>query len=79
MVKRPGIPSGVRASVRAGTKKRLAPFQLDAVLALLDRHDARYWVNAEAISLDNEPSLTVIIFGKSGEAARIQAILDEAG
>ena len=53
--------------------------QLDAVLAVLDRHKVRYWVDADAISLDNEPAITVINFGRTGEAARIQAILDEAG
>ena len=53
--------------------------QLDAVLAVLDRHKVRYWVDADAISLDNEPAIAVINFGRTGEAARIQAILDEAG
>jgi hypothetical protein len=53
--------------------------QLDAILAVLDRHQVRYWVDADAISLDNEPALTVIHFGRSDDAARIQAILDEAG
>ena len=53
--------------------------QLDAVLAALDRHKVRYWVDADAISLDNEPFTTVINFGRSGDAARIQAILYEAG
>ena len=53
--------------------------QLDAVLAVLDRHKVRYWVDADAISLDNEPAITVVNFGRSGKADRIQAILDEAG
>ncbi len=53
--------------------------QLDAVLVVLDRHKVRYWVDADAISLDNEPAINVINFGRSGDAARIQAILDEAG
>jgi hypothetical protein len=52
--------------------------QLDAILAVLDRHKVRYWVDADAISLDNEPAITVINFGRSGDAVRIQAILDEA-
>ena len=46
---------------------------------VLDRHKVYYWVDADAISLDNEPAITVINFGKGGDAARIQAILDEAG
>jgi hypothetical protein len=53
--------------------------QLDAVLAVLNRHKVRHWVDADAISLDNEPAITVINFGRSGDAVRIQAILDEAG
>jgi hypothetical protein len=53
--------------------------QLDAVLAVLDRHQVRYWVDADAISLDHEPALTVINFSRTGDAAQIQAILDEAG
>jgi hypothetical protein len=53
--------------------------QLDAVRAVLDRHGVDYWVDADAISLDNEPATTVINFGRSGDAARIQAILDDTG
>lgn len=53
--------------------------QLDAARAVLDRHAVDYWVDADAISLDNEPATTVINFGRAGDAARIQAILDEAG
>ncbi len=53
--------------------------QLDAVRAVLDRSELRYWVDADAISLDNQPAIAVINFGRSGETPRIQAILDEAG
>jgi hypothetical protein len=49
------------------------------VRAVLDRHKVYYWVDGDAISLDNGPYTTVINFGKGGDAARIQAILDEAG
>ena len=63
----------------AGPYLMVTMTQLDAVRAVLDRHKVRYWVDADAISLDNEPAITVINFGRSGDAARIQAILDEAG
>ncbi len=53
--------------------------QLEAVLAVLDRHKVRYWVDGDAISLDNEPFVTVINFDRRAEPSRIQAILDEAG
>jgi hypothetical protein len=63
----------------AGPYLMVTVAQLDEVLAALDRHKIRYWVDADAISLDNEPAITVINFGRSGDAGRIQAILDEAG
>ena len=45
---------------------------------MLDRHAIRYRVNFEAISLDGKPAKIVINFGKAGDAAQIQAALDEA-
>ncbi len=69
----------VDSDVIAGPYLEIALPQLDTVRALLDRHEVYYWVDADAISLDNEPFRTVINFGKDGDAARIQAILDEAG
>jgi hypothetical protein len=51
--------------------------QLDVIRAALDRHKVRYWVDGDAISLDNEPAVTWINFGRAGDAARIQSILDE--
>jgi hypothetical protein len=63
----------------AGPYLWVALTQLDAVCAVLDRHKIRYWVDSDAYSLDNEPLETVINFGRSEDAARIQSILDEAG
>ena len=65
--------------VVAGPYLMLTVTQLDAVRAVLDRHKDRYRVDADAISLDNEPAITVINFGRSDDVARIQAIIDEAG
>jgi hypothetical protein len=79
------IDEMTKDSLRVSTEGGAGPYlmvpvaQLDAVLRLLDRHKVRYWVDPDAISLDNEPAVTVINFGRSGEAARVQAILDEAG
>ena len=78
------IDEMTRDALRVSTDGTAGPYlmlplsQLDAVVALLDRHDIRYWVDADAISLDNEPLIAVINFGRSGESDRIQAILDEA-
>ncbi len=72
---------GLRVSTDgiAGPYLMVSVTQLDAVLAVLNRHKVRYWVDADAISLDNGPAIAVINFGRSGETVRIQAILDEDG
>ena len=53
--------------------------QLETVRTVLDRDAVRYWVDADAISLDGKPAVTVVNFGRSGDAGQIQAILDRAG
>lgn len=53
--------------------------QLARVRERLDRHSIRYWVDADAISLDGRPAVVVVNFGRAGDAVRIQALLDEAG
>ncbi len=79
------IDEMTKDSLRVSTDGVAGPYlmvpvtQLDAVLAALDRRKVRYWVDSDAISLDNEPAIAVINFGRSGDALRIQAILDEAG
>jgi hypothetical protein len=79
------IDEMTKNSLRVSTDGIAGPYlmvpvtQLDAVLAALDRHKVRYWVDADAISLDNEPAITVVNFGRTGDAARIQTILDKAG
>jgi hypothetical protein len=45
---------------------------------LLDSRSVRYWVDGDAISLDGRPAIAVVNFGRSGDAAQIQVILDEA-
>ncbi|MHB1560388.1 MAG: hypothetical protein ACYC61_23295, partial [Isosphaeraceae bacterium] len=52
---------------------------LRRVRELLDRHAIRYWVDSTAISLDGKPAITVINFGRAGDADRIQTVIDEAG
>jgi hypothetical protein len=53
--------------------------QLDLVKEVLDRGRIRYWVDSDAISLDCEPAITVVNFGRAGDTDRIQAVLDGAG
>ncbi len=63
----------------AGPYLMLPVSQLDRVRNLLDRDDIKYWVDTCAISLDGKPAMVVVNFGRSGDAARVQAILDGAG
>lgn len=53
--------------------------RLDEARALLDRQHIPFWVDSQAISLDDEPLMAVINLGLYGDAIRVQAILDEAG
>ena len=53
--------------------------QLAHVRDVLDLHGVRYWPDADAISPDGGPAIAVINFGRAGDAARIQHLLDEAG
>ncbi len=72
-------PFRVKSDEIAGPFLSLPLAQLKSVREVLDHLAIRYWVNSEAISLDGKPAKIVINFGKTGDAARIQAALDEAG
>jgi hypothetical protein len=50
--------------------------QLDGVRRLLDSRGVRYWVEENAISLDEAPEIAVINLGRGGDAATVQAVLD---
>lgn len=52
--------------------------QLDEVCRLLDSRHTGYWVEEDAISLDEAPEVAVINLGRGADAAAIQAILDSA-
>lgn len=52
--------------------------QLDDVRALLDANTIPYWVDANAISLDGKPEVTVINLWRGADAATVQNILDSA-
>lgn len=50
--------------------------QLNAVRQLLKDHDIPHTVDELAISLDGEPEETIIDLGRTGDAKRVQQILD---
>lgn len=72
-------PFRVKSDEVAGPFLSLPLAQLDSVQKILDRHEITYWVDRFAVSLDGKPPKIVINFGRKGDAARIQAALDEAG
>lgn len=63
----------------AGPFLQLPLAQVDEVRAVLDKHGIWYWVNETAIALDGKNFTTIMDFGRNGDAAKIQAILDAAG
>ena len=69
----------VKSDAIAGPFLMLPLAQLAKVREILDRHAIRYWVDSFAISLDRKPAKIVINFGRTGDAARIQSVLDEIG
>ena len=50
--------------------------QLDEVRGLLDSHQIYYWVDENAISLDGEPAIAFVNFGRGTEGRKVQVILD---
>jgi len=61
----------------AGPYIMVAVDQLEPIRTLLNEHRIRYWVDEDAISLDGKPEVTVINFGSSIDAGRLQQILDQ--
>ena len=51
--------------------------QLGFVRTLLDRHEIRYWVESDAISLGGKPEIAIINLVLVGDSGRVQRILDE--
>lgn len=62
----------------AGPYIMLPESRLDEVRELFDRNGIDYWVESQAISMDGKPAFVVINLGHSGDAAKVQAILDSA-
>lgn len=52
--------------------------QLDAVRRLLLEGNVGFWVDENAVRIDNEPAFTVINLGKGSDPVAIQKILDDA-
>ena len=49
---------------------------LDKVKALLDANQFAYWVDDEALSVDDEPEVTFITLSKKCDSATVQQVLD---
>ncbi len=71
-------PLRVSSHEIAGPSLRVPEDQVEQIRERLDREAIYYWVDSHVISIDHGPEITYIHFGRKGDAARIQAILDEA-
>ncbi len=77
------IDSQTREEIRVSQGKNSGPYiraqlvQLPQIREKLDRHPIVYWVDSDAISIDDEPYVIYINFGRTEDAGRIQAILDD--
>ena len=61
----------------AGPYIRVSLDQLDDLKRLLDNRHVSYWVGENAISWDGGPYIAVVNLGREGDAAAVQAMLDE--
>lgn len=71
-------PLYVRNEGTAGPYIILPFTQLEETQRLLDSHDVFYWVGENAISIDGAPETVFINFGREGEPALVQSVLDSA-
>ena len=69
-------PLRVSGDGNAGPYLMVPLGQLDEVRGLLDSHRIRYWVDENAISLDGQPAIAFVNFGRSTEGINVQIILD---
>ena len=52
--------------------------QLGRLRSLFDQHRIEYWVESDAISVEDEPPVAFVNLGRSGDASAAQSILDSA-
>ena len=70
-------PLRVSTDGTAGPYIRVPVSQLDDVRRLLDGHGIGYWIGENAISFDGAPEIAVVNFGRGGDPALVQSILDK--
>ncbi len=62
----------------AGPYIMVAVSQLEEVRSLLDDAKISYWVDADAISLDGKPEITVVNLARDADPDAVQKLLDGA-
>jgi hypothetical protein len=71
-------PIRVSSGGTAGPYIKVPVDRLTRVRDLLDSNGVKYWVESAAISMGGKPAIAFINLGLTGDAGRVQAILDEA-
>jgi len=69
-------PLSVSTDGDAGPYIMVPVSQVEKVRSLLDENSIPYWVDAEAISVDGEPEITVINLGTGADSEAVQKLLD---
>ena len=78
------IDSTTHARIVVSTDGDAGPYimvpldQLDAATQMLRDSGISFWVDADAISLDDKPAVAVINLGRGTDAGRVQRLLDAA-
>jgi hypothetical protein len=76
------IDSAPEKRVRVSSDATTGPYiispvdQLLEIREVLDRNDIRYWVDEDAISLNDQPAVSVINLGRGVDADYVQKLLD---
>jgi hypothetical protein len=50
--------------------------QLDLVTAALARHNVKFWVRDQRITIDDDPPVAIVSFSRTSDTAAIQTLLD---
>jgi len=72
-------PLYVSTEGTAGPYIMVPETQLARVEALLSENGIPFWTDQDVISIGGGPAVGVINLGRSGNAGRVQALLDSAG
>ncbi len=69
-------PFRVSTTGGAGPYVSLPYSRIDELLGILKKREIRHWVDEYVISLNGEPEVATVEFGRDADAEKIQVLLD---